>query len=512
MDFNMQKQKLICDELWQEVSTQQSVETEITLPDYCSDIKRILKCIMTPGITNVSVSGENISVNGNISIKLIYVGENDKIDCYEGNEDLKLFSTVKDLPEGVVVSAVAKPNYVNCRAVSQRKITVDGSVAVIFRIYRENCVTLPEKVEGAGIQCRKMTAEYENLICRKEKVFDMGETAKIPQGKSPASKIVRVGAVAEVDSVKAVSDKLLIKGQLHTDILYLSETEEGRVEKLRHTMPISQIVDVPGVDENSLCRVIIKARSINAARKADSSSQGNMIDIAAKCCALIKCSEIKEATVSDDCYSISHDISCDYTIQDFARSVHRINEQKTSLTTLQVSSGDIMSVTDIHCSDFHFDIKGKDNKVTAKCSALLGVIYTDSKGIACYTEKNADFDLSFNLKDSYEYLTCQGDIYIRDIEWKITAADKIELRLKLGVICDVYDCKSMRVISDIRVTEEKENSNDPTALTLYFAFKNEQLWDIAKRYNTTTQAIEAENGIKGEFTEKDGMLLIPCVS
>ena len=62
MDFNMQKQKLICDELWQEVSTQQSVETEITLPDYCSDIKRILKCIMTPGITNVSVSGRGSSV------------------------------------------------------------------------------------------------------------------------------------------------------------------------------------------------------------------------------------------------------------------------------------------------------------------------------------------------------------------------------------------------------------------------------------------------------------------
>ena len=512
MDFNMKKQKLTDDELWQEVSSQQSVETEITLPDYCSDIKRILKCIMTPGVTNVSVSGENVSVTGNVSIKLIYLGENDKIDCYEGNEDIKFFTTVKDLPDNAVVSVKAKTNYVNCRAVSQRKINAEGNMAVMLRIYRENAILLPYDVQGAGIQCKSKIVEYEDLICRKEKVFDMGETAKIPQGKSPAGKLIRVGARAEVDSVKAVSDKLLIKGQLYTDILYLSETEEGRVEKHRHTMPISQIVDVPGIDENSRCRVTISVRNINAVRKADSSSQGNMIDIAAKCCAMIRCSQVKEISVSDDCYSTSHDIKCDYTIRDFTRSIHHINEQKTTLATIDVPSGDIMSVLDIHCSDFSFDMKGKDDKVKAKCSALMGVLYLDSKGVATYAERNADFEIDFKLKDSYGYLKCQGDIVLRDIEWKITAADKIELRLKSGVMCDVYACDSMRVISDIQVIAEKEKDSDNTALTLYFAAKNEALWDIAKRYNTTTEAIETENGINGLFTEKDGMLLIPCVS
>lgn len=512
MDFNMKKQKLTDDELWQEVSSQQSVETEITLPDYCSDIKRILKCIMTPGITNISVSGENVSVTGNVSIKLIYLGENDKIDCYEGNEDIKFFTVVKDMPDNAVVSVRAKPNYVNCRAVSQRKITAEGNMAVIFGIYRENTVLLPCDVQGAGIQCKRKTVEYEDLICRKEKVFDMGETAKIPQGKSPAGKLIRVSARAEVDSVKAVSDKLLIKGQLHTDILYLSESEEGRVEKLRHTMPISQIVDVPGIDENSRCRVLIGVRHISAVRKADSSSQGNMIDIAAKCCAVIRCSQVRELSVSDDCYSTSHDIKCDYTIRDFVRPVHHMNEQKTTLTVIDVPSGDIVSVLDIHCSDFSFELKGKDDNAKAKCSALLGILYLDSKGVASYTERNIDYDIDCKLKDSYEYLKCQGDIKLRGIEWKITAADKIEVRLKSGVMCDIYACESMRVISDINVLGEKEKNSDNTALTLYFASKDEELWDIAKRYNTTTEAIETENGIKGLFTEKDGMLLIPYVS
>ena len=512
MDLNIKKQKLSYDELWQEVSAQQSVETDITLPDYCSDIKRILKCVMMPGITNVSVSGENISAIGTVSIRLIYLNEKDKIDCYEGNEDIKFFTTVKDMPDNAVVSVTAKPNYVNCRAVSQRKITTEGSMAAIFSVYKDNTVLLPDGAEGAGLQCRKRTVEYENLICRKEKVFDMGETAKIPQGKSSAGKILSVSARAEVDSVKAVSDKLLIKGQLNTDVLYLSETEEGKVEKLRHSMPISQIVDVSGAEENSMCSVSVKVRHIHAQRKADSSSQGNMIDIAAKCSAMIRCSQKAEITVCDDCYSTSHDIKCDYTIQEFSCPVHHMNEQKTSLAVVEIPSGDIMAVTDIRCNDFSFNMKGKADKVKAVCNALLGVLYTDSKGVACYTEKNVEFEIGSNLKESYENLRCSADIQLRDIEWRITAADKIELKIKSGVMCDIYSCESMRVISDIQVLKESDKTDDNTALTLYFANKNEELWDIAKRYNTTTEAIEIENGIKGAFTEKEGMLLIPCVS
>lgn len=510
MDLNIKKQKLSYDELWQEVSAQQSVETDITLPDYCSDIKRILKCAMVPGITNVSVAGENISATGAVSIRLIYLNEKDRVDCYEGNADIKFFTTVKDMPDNAVVSVRAKPNYVNCRAVSQRKITTEGNMAAIFSIYKDCNVLLPESADGSGLQCRKRSTEYESLICRKEKVFDMGETAKVPQGKSPVGKILSLSARAEVDSVKAVTDKLLIKGQLHTDVLYLSETEEGRIEKLRHTMPISQIIDATGAGENSDCTVTVKVRHINAQRKADSSSQGNMIDIAAKCSAMIRCTQKAEITVCDDCYSTSHDIKCDYTIQEFARPVYRMNEQKTSIVVAQIDSGDIMAVTDVVCNDFSFEVKGKQDKVKAKCNVLLGILYTDSKGAACYTEKNAEFEIGCSLKDSYEHLRCSADIQPRDIEWRITAADKIEIKIKSGVLCDVYACESMRVISDIQVLGESSASADNTALTLYFADENEEIWEIAKRYNTTAEAIETENGINGTCTEKQGMLLIPC--
>lgn len=509
MDFKIKQQKLTCDELWHEISAQQNIETEITLPDYCSDIKRILKCILRPGINNISISGENVGATGKVSLKLIYVNEKDKIDCYEGSEDLSASAIVKDLPEGAQLSATAKVNYVNCRAVSQRKITVEGNIAVLFRIFTDKTKELPESAEGSGVQCRKKQMQYENLICRKEKVFDMGETAKVPQGKAPVGKILRVSSRATLDSKKAVADKLLIKGDLYTEILYLSEDEEGKVDKMIHSMPISQIIDMPGIEENSLCSVILKVRQISAQRKADSSSQGRLIEIAAKCSAAVKCSEIKTACVIDDCYSISHDIEGEYSLEEFTFPVHTMDEQKTVVCNVDMSS-EVSNVLHIWCSDLSFDMKGKNDKATANCTATLGVLYLDSKGVPAFSEKNADFEINCKLKDSYEYLKCDLETQVRDIEWKITGKDKLEVKMKIGVLCNISSSESMRVIKNVRVLTEKKSADD-TALTLYFCTKDEDLWDIAKKYNTTKEAIQAENSIAGDVTEKDDMILIPWV-
>ena len=509
MDCKIERQKLKCDELWQEISAQQNIETEITLPDYCSDIKRILKCILRPGKNNISVAGENVNAVGKVALKLIYVNEKDKIDCYEGAEDLSVSAIVKDMPENAVISAEAKVNYVNCRAVSQRKITVDGNIALVLKFYREKNRELPENIQGAGVQCRRKELQYEDLICRKEKIFDMGETAKVPQGKAPVGKILRVSARATLESKKAVADKLLIKGDLYTDILYLSEEEEGKVDKITHSMPISQIVDMPGISEDSLCSVVLRVRQVTAQRKSDSSSQGRLVEIAAKCSAAVRCSQVKTAYVIDDCYSISHGIKSEYALDEFTFPVHSMNEQKTVACSLDMPS-EVSSVLDVWCSDLKSEMKGKGDKAAASCSMALGVLYLDGKGVPCFSEKNADFEIGCKLKEAYDHLICGVDTQVREIDSKVIGKEKLEIKVKIGVVSEISSSNSLRVLRDMSITQENKNSED-TALTLYFCNKGEEIWNIAKKYGTTKQAIQTENSIAGDVTEREEMILIPWV-
>ena len=49
------------------------------------------------------------------------------------------------------------------------------------------------------------------------------------------------------------------------------------------------------------------------------------------------------------------------------------------------------------------------------------------------------------------------------------------------------------------------------ALKLYYGVENEEIWDIAKRYSTSVDAIMEENDLYSERLEQNGMLLIPIV-
>ena len=71
-----------------------------------------------------------------------------------------------------------------------------------------------------------------------------------------------------------------------------------------------------------------------------------------------------------------------------------------------------------------------------------------------------------------------------------------------------------------RVNLRKEATSKSTSLavvaanaglTVYFADAGEEIWDIARRYNTTVEAVEQENGITGETVAQKCMLLIPGV-
>ena len=81
MNIEMKKNKVSYVKCSHELTTQQSLELDISLPDYCSDIKRILRLFVLPGINSTTVTSDRVSVSGDIILRLVYIGDGDKIDC-----------------------------------------------------------------------------------------------------------------------------------------------------------------------------------------------------------------------------------------------------------------------------------------------------------------------------------------------------------------------------------------------------------------------------------------------
>ena len=73
MEYSLKKENsAVCETVLDAVS-EQPLDLDFSLPDYCPDIERILKCRMCPSITSKSITGDRLDVDGVAVIRLYYL-------------------------------------------------------------------------------------------------------------------------------------------------------------------------------------------------------------------------------------------------------------------------------------------------------------------------------------------------------------------------------------------------------------------------------------------------------
>ncbi len=510
MDFEIKKTAVSTSECFCESKCEQSVSLDISLPDYCRDVKRILKCITEPGIANISLSGETATLSGVITVRLVYVGEDENIDCYEHVSPLSMSVQIKDIPENTIFKASAKTDYINCRALTQRKISLNGSIGAIVQVFRQGQKELPESVEGGFIETKKKKVKVTNLICQGEKTFDLSETVVMDSSRPDIAKVIRLNCYPRVTSVRAVADKLLVKGELCCKVLYCTE-KDNKLQKIQHTMPISQIVDLPGADEKDDISVSLYLRQSVVAVKNDSSGKGRLLEIAARVSAFVKCSQEKEITLIDDCYSTQYEVKGEYSLTEFAEPLLCEERNLTRDKTIDFASGGIKEIIDMWHTDTKCFLSSGEGEIKGNCSFLLCGIYADSEGLLRYSEKNVDFDIQLPFGKDCGNLRFDCQTQITELDFSLLSDGKVKIKGEISLKAEVCGVNSLRVLTNLEIDESMKKKDESSALTLYYSDKGESLWEIARKYNTTVELIKQENSLTGTETSESRMLLIPCV-
>ena len=138
------------------------------------------------------------------------------------------------------------------------------------------------------------------------------------------------------------------------------------------------------------------------------------------------------------------------------------------------------------------------------------MLAVNREGTPFYREKVMDFSAAFpaEISDGTELLPLSP---IVRLQYRILSASSVEVRADLQVRTLLQGSSPCRVLQGLGQNGEELRTVD-TPLVLYFAQNGERLWDIAKRYGSSVQAICEENEIPldcGPDASSSGMLLIP---
>lgn len=510
MEINLTKEPVAS--LFEVLNTvsEQPVDIDFTLPDYCPDIEKILRCRITPKIYNRNISGGQLQIEGNSIISILYVdSEKGAVRACEQSIPFSASFRLKDTPEDCVVETNVKCEYVNCRALSRRKLTVHGAFSLYVKVLSKGSIELftPENTEN--IEFKKADVEISVLTALSGEQFAVSDEIQI-NGKPPVSAIIDSDVKPNIIDYKVIPDKLMLNGELNVKMLYISDAETGKPERIDYIIPFSQVIDCAGLNEDSTVCVKLTVLSYDLVLKNDILSDSPIINLDSRIGATVIGYSSTGKTVATDAYSTEY-----YAVPDLTRVVIPLSTKRISDTimhkdALEFDNYKISEILYFNVFECPLTTGLSDNTLVINSKLNFNILALDSENEPIYLEQTLDVCKEIELPEDYNNVLC-SDFSIESVSYRLGDEYKIEIRCELKYSMVLQYNKCINIVSAVNTDEDKPVSKNKPALTLYYADEGESIWEIAKTYNTKQSLIISENAQVQEILDEPAMLLIPTV-
>lgn len=508
MEILLNKEEYTCLKQSFETSLEESVQAELSLPEYMPEILRIVKSSAQVLVTGVGCVGERLTVDGVCELKMIYTSDDGGVYVYSQQCSFSRYCENAELSSAEDIKVRASVNFVNCRATSQKKAEIKASLRLFVTAFSGRKEGVASFGGNGAIEERCLPVSAASLGCKRSKSFSMSETLPVEDGS--AAFIVSTFASAEATDIKKIGNKIMIRGDAVAEIAFVPTENKKTVEHIRHTLPINQILEFDGMEDRFTGNVVLSIAACDITLKSDSDGVGRAFDIALSVNAEITMWEQKELFVVTDAYSLKGNAELSRETLGFYCNADEVRDTFILKDTLEASKTGVSAVLDAtaECGEPTFSVK--DNELIVSGAVKASFLLRDSAGELAAFEKMLDYSYKHSLFTEYLNPRLFAAVTLSSFDCVSRASNELQISAELKINCTLVDEISVEAVSEITVAEDEEK-NERSAVTVYFPQKEELLWDIARKYNTTVSLICAENELDGETTAEKSVIFIPSV-
>lgn len=511
MNYDVSSETIAVRNLVFEGCQENPIDMEFSLPDYCPDIQKILKCQVRPSISARNISGDRLNIDGTINIRMIYLdSDRMSVRLCENSSPFSCSIDIRSAPENAVAVTSCRLEYVNCRAVSPRKVDVHGAFAICTRVYNKDSMDIACCVNGNDIQQKLSDITASNLCGIGQQQFSINESLDLGQGKPVPELIIRSDASLIMDEYKTLVNKVIVKGEALIKILYMSDMNSGQLETMEYSVPVSQVVDVPGAAEG--CRCVINAEILGHDEQVQSDGQEglSLISTDIKIAVAVAAYVDKEIAAVTDIYSTLYDVEHSHEIVRLCRLCDTVKDTFSAKACVDLPETKISRVIDVWSDTSSMNCKYQGDKLVFDGKMNMCILAIDLEGIPFYIERVIEIGHTKDFSSLSEDITAECTVVPISIGYRITSNDSIEIKSDVKLFADIYCCERLTMVTGASADENQPKLKDTdAALTIYYADGGETVWDIARRYYTCVEAVKKENDMDTDVIERDGMLLIP---
>lgn len=508
MEFNLKKTPVGILSSVLDTVCEQPVDIDFTLPDYCPDIEKILRCKLIPKIYNRNLSGGQLRIDGTTVVSILYVDPDGGLKACEQtvpfNSSFPLSSNVED----AIIRTNVKCEYVNCRALSRRRLTVHGAFSLYAKVLFRSAVDLfsPDESDSLEFKTKKLSCSALTALCQEQ--FNSGDELRITN-KPSVDYIIDSSVQPRITEFKVIPDKLMLSGELGVRILYMS-AETDKPQQIDYILPFSRVIDCEGIDDNTTVLPEINVLSSDVRLKNDILSEDPVVDVDSRICVTVEGYTPSEVEVVLDAFSTQYVTELNMVRVNIPTGFNPVSDSVMQKESVSFDENSPAEILDLSC-DYQLQssvISGENITVGSKLNVCILALDRDNQPV--YIERTLEFLNDIPLDDSYNTLS-SIDACVSSLSYRIGDNNNVELRCELRFAGAVMNEENREIVSDVNCDEDNKIAPKDSSLILYFSEQNESLWDIAKRYNTRIAGIYEENNLLDDSLAGGSMLLIPTI-
>ncbi len=486
------------------------IDIDFTLPDYCPDIQKILKCRFSPQISSWSVMQDTLLCDGVCVIHVLYL--DNKSDAVRSCEARQQFSVQIKLRHSVndpCVSLRARCDYINCRAVSARRVDIHGAFSVVAYVAEKKSELL---LSGGGeeMELLREPVPVSTAAAGCCSQFTVEDSQELSPGKPPLETVVRSACTVRLDETRPVEGKLLVKGAVCLSLLYLSGVDGITLEPMTLEIPFSRLEECAGAGEGAVCDVRLDAGEVTVSPKPDAAGENTRLDIWVK---LFLCAAVYNEESIDlitDAYSTTCPVKLERTQGQFESGVQSISERFAQKVRFDVPEQEIGRIIDLWSEGAAVNAYADDSGLHYKGRYTLCALGVNLNGVPFYGEKVFEFSETSGKIEAARNLRASAELTAADgISYRIDSPNSLEVTLGLSLRCRVGETVPMTYVCAAEEDAANAYKEKGGAVAVYFAREGERLWEIAKSHRAKLSDLKAENDWPDDTMEEARAILIP---
>ena len=475
---------------------------ETIVPDACPDILRLVDTQGKILLKSKAASDGRVTLTGTARMTVLYLPDGEMGPCrLEVSIPISISVEDRQIKAGCLVTAVPRVSGADTRTVNPRKIVTRVEIAACVKVFAAGGATLCTGVNAVDGTVEQLVESHQPYCVSavQEKQTSFEDDLNIPVGRPAAEELISSRVQLSCQESKIIGNKLIFKGEAAVQLLY--RPAGGGLDAADFTLPFSQITEVIGVGENGTCSVEMGLTGAEFSLGGD----GRTVSASLSMLAQVIVWEERVVELLADTYSTCCPVRTEQTSYDYqlrqAEDIGRQAVREIIETGIQVKS-----VVDTYCTvgRTRQSREGKELRLTAE----LGVTAVCLAEDAGYCAVSRRLEVSCAV-DVPEECACQFSCQCGN-PIATPTADGVEVRFPVEFPYLCLRPASAAVVHDVDIEDasDGEKGRQPS-IVLRIMDEGERLWDVAKRYGTTTEDIVRANELESEQPCGGTLLLIP---